>query len=121
MSNNPPAPPAIVAATHPEQGVIRYFMLEDEDQIGSARADLEANGYQWVHLIDIYDAVPRRPFMTVRDVIATLSKCDPDLPVLMDDGDGWFTHPSQLILPSEEEGYVLPTFITGQAYDCRAW
>ncbi len=123
MSNNPPTPPAIVAAYHIDEGVIRYFMLDDEDWFDQPLiTTLVANGYRRdsVHLIDIYDSPPASP-MTVRQVIAALQKCDPDLPVLLDDGDGWFVHVSKIESPSEATGYVLPTLFVGNAYNCRAW
>lgn len=123
MSNNPPAPPAIVAAYHIDEGVIRYFMLDDEDQFNQElTVTLVANGYRRdsIHLIDIYDSPPPAP-MTTRQVIAALQQCDPDLPVLLEDGDGWYVHVSKIEPPSEDTGYVLPTLFVGRAYNCRAW
>lgn len=123
MSNNPPAPPAIVTAYHIDDGKARYFMLEDEAQYdGALITTLVANGYRRdsIQMLDIHDAPPPAP-MTVRQVIAVLQQCDPDLPVLLDDGDGWFVHVSKIEPPDEGTGYVLPTFMSGEAFNCRAW
>ena len=78
--------------------------------------------------------------MTVYQVIQALSYYPPDMAVLVEDGKGWYKHVSQLHGPEQrgevthqgdgtvkiemhwsddDSGYLYPTVMQGDTYDCR--
>lgn len=95
----------------------------DEDVLGARFQTLVKDVTVWLERHR--SAKPLSGVMTCEDVIRALSLFPPDMPVLMDDGEGWWTYIKELHLPLPDGGvgdggeYMRPSFEPGACWDSR--